>query len=57
MDAAIRSYVAPAAIRLWIPLERKPLRVMDVLKLKVVVVMKTILCCPGGTNVVTLVSI
>jgi hypothetical protein len=57
MDATIRSYVPPAAIRLWIPLERKPFRVVDVLKLKVVVVMETILCCPGSTNVVALVSI
>jgi hypothetical protein len=57
MDATIGSYIPPAAIRLWITLERKPLRVMDVLKLKVVVVMETILCCPGSANVVTLVSI
>jgi hypothetical protein len=33
MDATIRSYVPPAAIRLWITLERKPLRVVDVLDL------------------------
>jgi hypothetical protein len=57
VKTAIRSYVSPAAIRLWITLERKPLRVMDILKLKVVIVMETILCCPGSTNVVALVCI
>jgi hypothetical protein len=31
MDTTIRSYVPPAAIGLWVPLERKPLRVMDIL--------------------------
>jgi hypothetical protein len=42
---------------LWVPLEGKTFRVMDIPELNVVVVLKTILSCPCGTKVVPCILI
>ena len=57
VDATVGFDVLPAAIRLGIPLERKPLRVANVLKLQVVIVTKTITTSPCSTYVVALLFI
>jgi hypothetical protein len=57
MDRAVGCDITPAAIRLRLPLEGKPLRVMDVPELDVVVVLKVVGTSPCSAYVITILIV